>query len=132
MRTAQVMAVVLAPVAAATAVAAPPGTRWRGSAAPDAIRRPSSANPGELLGDLLRCERAVGRLEHGENRDAEDVDPLMSLTGHKAVATLHRYGHTSAEAQRASQERVGTWRARQPAVAPKIVRLEEAAGRGGR
>jgi hypothetical protein len=38
---------------------------------------------------------------------------IMSLTGHKAVATLHRYGHTSAEAQRASQERVALWRARQ-------------------
>jgi hypothetical protein len=29
----------------------------------------------------------------------EPEKAIMSLTGHKAVATLHRYGHTSAEAQ---------------------------------
>ena len=58
----------------------------------------------------------------------EPEKAIMSLTGHKAVATLHRYGHTSAEAQRAAQERVAAWRARQPVTGPNAVRLQQAAG----
>ena len=62
----------------------------------------------------------------------EPEKAIMSLTDHKAVATLHRYGHTSAEAQRAAQERVATWRARQSATGSNVVQLQQAAksGRG--
>ena len=58
----------------------------------------------------------------------EPEKAIMSLTGHKAVATLHRYGHTSAEAQRAAQERVAAWRVRQPVNGRKIVALQQATG----
>ena len=37
---------------------------------------------------------------------------IMDMTGHRAVQTLHRYGHASAEAQRAAQERVEAWRSK--------------------
>jgi hypothetical protein len=60
----------------------------------------------------------------------EPEKAIMSLTGHKAVATLHRYGHTSAEAQRAAQERVAAWRARQLAAGSKVTPLQQAGGAG--
>ena len=48
---------------------------------------------------------------------------IMEMTGHKVVQTLHRYGHTSADAQRAAQERVAEWRASQGQAERKVVRL---------
>jgi len=48
---------------------------------------------------------------------------IMDMTGHKAVQTLHRYGHTSADAQRAAQERVAAWRAQQTPAQPRVMRL---------
>jgi integrase len=60
----------------------------------------------------------------------EPEKAIMSLTGHKAVARLHRYGHTSAEAQRAAQERVAMWRARQLWMGSKPTRIQNTAGSG--